>query len=67
MAHLEEIILKAQMTASQSLVEANQQLTHYLDSPFLPFSEKQKIWMQIGENLNKIGKLSHIHEYNKVA
>ncbi len=67
MAQLEDIIIKAQMTAAQSLIETNQRLSDCLESPYLPFSEKQKIWLQIEQNLGKIGKLKKIREYHKGA
>ena len=67
MSHLEEIIIKAQMTTARALIETNQRLSHYLDSPFLPSYEKQKIWLQIEGNLTKIKRLQQVHELDKVA
>jgi F0F1-type ATP synthase delta subunit len=67
MTHLSESIKGAQMTMIQMLVDTNQRLSHYLDSPFLPAVEKKRIWEQIQKNIANINKLKQIHEPQKVS
>lgn len=64
---LTETILNAQLTAVEMLKQTNQRLAYYLESPFLPLSEKMKIQLQIEENKSKINHLGVIHELQKVA
>lgn len=64
---LSETILNAQLVAVEMLKQTNQRLAHYLNSPFLPLSEKMKIQLQIEENKTKIDHLGKIHEFQKVA
>ncbi|MBX7150617.1 hypothetical protein K1X84_03185 [bacterium] len=67
MNKLSATILNAQLLAVETLKQTNQRLAYYLESPFLPVSEKMKIQRQIEENRTKINHLSVVHELHKVA
>lgn len=50
-------VRNAERLVLPTLIEENQRLSHFLESPFLPVVEKKSIWDQIQKNQRSIEKL----------